>query len=576
VDADFYLNQIRQPLLASGMLTDEIEVIVTTRGLPLRIDTGLAGGNVGKYSSLESELTRVDSIDSVTKMQDQSWILADFGSSNILPANPYYLGKSVLGDSKKPLAGFNRASYEGMRLASRLDGFQVAEVTAAIDRAAAPVYAVTWQNYLMIDDDPAAAATDLTMMETLYGETVPKHYADSYPAYPGYDTQGAGYENTTTSVLDHAKSLIGYVGHGTAAGLASSTPGALDSTGYLLTELQFDYADGAIFHTYESFNAYTFNASTLGGQVSQGQVAQWIAAGGTAALGHVQEPTAGFTNVTNEDIVFDMMLSGYTFAEAAWAATRQLSYVNTVVGDPLLRWQPWLVGDTDLNEAVEFHDFFTLQGHWLEGGNYRQGDFNNDGTIDTEDFILFQNNWLATTSSVPAPLQDAITVTPMLDPGAGIPTLQASRANEANFDGDIDVDSEDLAIWSASYGIDAAADADGDGDSDGMDFLAWQRNFAPYDLTADFNLDVEVDRDDLKIWQHSYGSNRGGDADDDGVTTGSDFLRWQREFTGGGGALVSSVTQVPEPSAWLLLLGGVFPLGAAGRARSRATTASAR
>jgi hypothetical protein len=48
---------------------------------------------------------------------------------------------------------------------------------------------------------------------------------------------------------------------------------------------------------------------------------------------------------------------------------------------------------------------------------------------------------------------------------------------DGDFNGDGDVDGEDLADWQASYGIDALADADGDGDTDGRDFLVWQRNY---------------------------------------------------------------------------------------------------
>jgi hypothetical protein len=46
-----------------------------------------------------------------------------------------------------------------------------------------------------------------------------------------------------------------------------------------------------------------------------------------------------------------------------------------------------------------------------------------------------------------------------------------------DFDGDGDVDGDDLADWQASYNVNASADADGDGDSDGADFLTWQRNY---------------------------------------------------------------------------------------------------
>jgi hypothetical protein len=44
-----------------------------------------------------------------------------------------------------------------------------------------------------------------------------------------------------------------------------------------------------------------------------------------------------------------------------------------------------------------------------------------------------------------------------------------------DFDGDNDVDGDDLTRWTQSFGA-TGADADGDGDSDGNDFLLWQRN----------------------------------------------------------------------------------------------------
>ena len=53
----------------------------------------------------------------------------------------------------------------------------------------------------------------------------------------------------------------------------------------------------------------------------------------------------------------------------------------------------------------------------------------------------------------------------------------------ADFDGDRDVDGDDLADWMAGYGptaTEAQGDADGDGDADGADFLTWQRNVTSY------------------------------------------------------------------------------------------------
>jgi hypothetical protein len=52
-----------------------------------------------------------------------------------------------------------------------------------------------------------------------------------------------------------------------------------------------------------------------------------------------------------------------------------------------------------------------------------------------------------------------------------------------DFDGDQDVDGDDLTIWTANFGSSTAGpltgDADGDADADGDDFLVWQQNVSP-------------------------------------------------------------------------------------------------
>lgn len=76
---------------------------------------------------------------------------------------------------------------------------------------------------------------------------------------------------------------------------------------------------------------------------------------------------------------------------------------------------------------------------------------------------------------------------------------------------------------------------------------------------ADFDLDADVDADDLAIWQTNYGTQSGasfedGDADKDGDVDGTDFMLWQRFHTGDLSSRISNVA-VPEPTALLLLLG---------------------
>ncbi len=60
----------------------------------------------------------------------------------------------------------------------------------------------------------------------------------------------------------------------------------------------------------------------------------------------------------------------------------------------------------------------------------------------------------------------------------------AGEITPGDFDGDGDVDGNDLSQWEDDYGMNGDSDADGDGDSDGEDFLAWQRNYGIGTLSA--------------------------------------------------------------------------------------------
>ncbi len=77
-------------------------------------------------------------------------------------------------------------------------------------------------------------------------------------------------------------------------------------------------------------------------------------------------------------------------------------------------------------------------------------------------------------------------------------------------------------------------------------------------LEADFNQSGTVDSADLAIWQAAYGVNAGGDTNSDGDTDGDDFLLWQRQV---GTFPLSASQAVPEPTTGLLLMIGIFFLG---------------
>lgn len=320
ITADTYLSVIRPQVMAA--LTSSIDVIVTTKGMPLRINvtqsppagsTYVDGFGVSRsilswksYSSLESELATIDKVNTWQMMGDQSFAIGSHFS-----ANPYYLSNSA----------FSFNSF-GTRLTSRLDGYTVSDVLASIDRAqdafVGPNNSPSGPFFFVIDDDPTKFYAPT--MGYLYNNVLTPN---GLPVV---------YDNTSAFVSTAPGPVIGYTGHGVHQ---ASTPAE-----YVLNGLNFDLANGAVFSSWESYNAYSFDpASTVHG--NQGQVGEWLAIGGTAGVGHVEEPGASMSSITNEDKMYRMLLNGYTFAEAAWSATRQVSFVNTVIGDPLMTWKPW-------------------------------------------------------------------------------------------------------------------------------------------------------------------------------------------------------------------------------------------
>jgi hypothetical protein len=68
---------------------------------------------------------------------------------------------------------------------------------------------------------------------------------------------------------------------------------------------------------------------------------------------------------------------------------------------------------------------------------------------------------------------------------------------------------------------------------------------------SDFDGDFDVDGDDLATWESNFGVGDGADTDDDGDTDGRDVLNWQREYTGPGAFTAKQV--VPEPATISLL-----------------------
>jgi uncharacterized protein (TIGR03790 family) len=113
------------------------------------------------------------------------------------------------------------------------------------------------------------------------------------------------------------------------------------------------FVPGAIAYHLHSFSAVTVRSET------NNWVGPLIAHGADATMGMVYEPYLSLT--PHEDIFARRLLQGAYFAEAAWASEKGLSWMLTVVGDPLYR--PFRVPlDVALSKANDPH---TSHDDWL-------------------------------------------------------------------------------------------------------------------------------------------------------------------------------------------------------------------
>jgi len=284
ITRDYYNTNIRDVLrdsLIQRGIKEQIRFIVLTKGIPIKI----SGSD---QSCLDSDLCL---------------LFNDEYSIGSRIHNPYF-GEIYYFDSfTYPIYSTSQISY----LVSRLDAFTLNDVIQMIDRGVNPD--TSGINWYILDDYPGL------------------EYDKMYDAKRILDELGKNsvYDNTTSHITDNVQGdVIGYCGHGVHAGAGYP---------FVLNDLNFTFANGALFNTYESFNGWSFFLN--GRQSNHNLISDFIAIGGTGGIGHVYEPYA--SAIPHENILFSRYANGFTLVEAAYMSMAYLSWQNVVVGDPLCR-----------------------------------------------------------------------------------------------------------------------------------------------------------------------------------------------------------------------------------------------
>lgn len=302
IDRVSFEDEVRKPILkclTKGSLQDRILYIVLTKGVPLKIKPT----ERDDQASVDSELTLA-----YPDMLGVPRVLK--GGS----PNPYF--------SLSSMGKFQRFSHRGfqMYLVTRLDGYDLDDVRALIDRGLSPSRQGRFVLDLSYDDN----ATGNNWLR----EAAAKLKAAGVP-------ESRIRLETTAALLTGEKEVLGYAGWGSND--RSNHSRVLNNT----------WVNGALLVEFVSTDARTFERppkkwnigkwsdppDTFFDGSPQSLIADYIHEGVTGVAGNVYEP---YLNACGRpQILFPAYLSGLNLAESFYAALPLLSWQTVVIGDPL-------------------------------------------------------------------------------------------------------------------------------------------------------------------------------------------------------------------------------------------------
>ena len=290
---EVYDRQIAAPIAAflrAGRLQEKILYIVTTAGVPLKIQGH--GGMTGDASAVDSEL---------------ALLYSDMhGQSHMLPAG---IVNPLFGKAGRPFKHPDFPIY----LVTRLAGYDLADVKGIIDRASVARNRGKFVIDVQRGGDPAG---DRWLRETVQAIPKDRVLLDDSP-----------------EVLYNQSDVIGYASWGS------------NDSHRKQRHLGFHWLPGAIMTEYVSTNGRTFarppdnwNLGLPFAGSTQSLTADYIHDGATGASGHVYEPFLQLTPHPN--LLLPAYYRGRNLAESYYLAIPWLSWMNVVIGDPLCTLGP--------------------------------------------------------------------------------------------------------------------------------------------------------------------------------------------------------------------------------------------
>lgn len=282
-------EQIRAQIesqLATIQLTDTINYLVTTKGIPLKIESNCGILPNVSCASFDSELALILGANS-----------GSIGQSSSTP-NPYY-------GAAQP---FSRADF-GIYLVTRLDGYTVQDVKNLIDRTG-PETPIDVATSNVIVDLNVASGGDSAYMMDFYLQ----------PTYDFFDNNAWNVQlDANATPLLNQTDVAAYVFEGMSV-LSN-------------VNLNYSWTEGSIATMSTSKSAFTFDLAT--NSSNDLLLADLISEGCTGAYGHVDN--FFFGQILNSGTFVSRYfnpLENFNFAESCYMSEGYLSWQGVAIGDP--------------------------------------------------------------------------------------------------------------------------------------------------------------------------------------------------------------------------------------------------
>ena len=321
-----YTRQIGDPVKQYLAQHKEINFIVLTKGVPIRVRGGDTGSRDEKRAgplnaSVDSYLAAID------------YPAGKLGALKISITGSGATGFGWLNRYWKSDAPFSHAAFGGY-LVTRLDGYSEADAEALVDRAIAAEAGHPHDfrgGKVLLDVQPGFKVGDVESQplpvtgpiqsESNYGSW----NADMVKASEVLKARGIPAElDMGDPFVGNRSNLLGYFSWG-------SNDGRFSHNSY--ESLRF--APGSISDTAVSTSARTFLPTTGG----QSLIIDLIAHGVTGVKGYTDEPL--LQAIASPSIAMERYTAGFTLAESFYAASRFVGWTDVVVGDPLCRPGYW-------------------------------------------------------------------------------------------------------------------------------------------------------------------------------------------------------------------------------------------